>query len=196
MMAVQKLQGKPGARWWHAAPLGLAMLTLWAGLAVAQGNTPVTGSMGEADARALAAPSAATLTAPTPVQVAQQSVGTSNEEQTPVAQTAAASAPAPEARMPTNVVRRTTAPRVGEPAADGMLGDETEALLAVQSNNLAAGRGLPMLGATASRAYKRYLDSFSYPIPQFYSNLVQSDSSSGSNGGGGAAPSTGTGASQ
>lgn len=194
MMAVQKLQGKPGTRPLHAAPLGLAVLTLWAGLAVAQSNTPVTGSMGGADARAVAVPSAATFTAPPAVQVAQQSVGTSNAEQTPAAQTAAA--PAPEARMPTNVVRRTTAPRVGEPAADGMLGDETEALLAVQSNNLAAGRGLPMLGATASRAYKRYLDSFSYPIPQFYSNLVQSDSSGGNNGGGGAAPSNGTGASQ
>ncbi|WP_157211473.1 DUF3613 domain-containing protein, partial [Pandoraea sp. B-6] len=147
-----------------------AVLTLWAGAVAAQLNAPITGSMGGADARNVAAPAPAVSA-------------------TPAAQTAAA--PAEQARrVPRNVVRRDTALRVGEHAHDGMLGDETEALLALQAGNLAAGPGLPMLGSTASRAYKRYLDSFTYPIPQFYPAIVQGDTGTGNNGGGsaGAAP--------
>ncbi|APD11306.1 hypothetical protein UC34_25340 [Pandoraea vervacti] len=193
---------------------GLAVLTLcaalgaalWTSGAAAQSNAPVTGAMGGVDARTVAAPSAA----PSVSASAAASTGqtTQTAQQTPVASTVVQPAPAAQvapvqeaARTPTNVVRRTTPPRVGEPARDGMLGDETEALLAVQGNNLAAGRGLPMLGATASRAYKRYLDSFNYPIPAFFETMVQSTNGSGGGGGGGggggAAPAAmGTGVSQ
>ncbi len=180
-MAGQKPHGTSGAWPRRVAQLVAAVLTLWAGAVAAQLNAPITGSMGGADARNVAAP------APAPAVSA-----------TPAAQTAAA--PVEQTRrVPHNVVRRDTALRVGEHARDGMLGDETEALLALQAGNLAAGPGLPMLGSTASRAYKRYLDSFTYPIPQFYPAIVQGDTGTGNNGGGsaGAAPATaGAGASQ
>jgi hypothetical protein len=192
---------------------GLAVLTLcaalgatlWASGATAQTNAPVTGAMGGVDARAVAAPSTVTSAAASTGQTTQTA---QTGPQAPVTSSVVQPAPAAQvapvqeaARTPTNVVRRTTPPRVGEPARDGMLGDETEALLAVQGNNLAAGRGLPMLGATASRAYKRYLDSFNYPIPAFFETMVQSTNGSGGGGGGGggggAAPAAmGTGVSQ
>lgn len=180
-MAGQKPHGTSSPWPRRATQLVSAVLTLWAGAVAAQLNAPITGSMGGADARNVAAP------APAPAVSA-----------TPAAQTAAA--PVEQTRrVPHNVVRRDTALRVGEHARDGMLGDETEALLALQAGNLAAGPGLPMLGSTASRAYKRYLDSFTYPIPQFYPAIVQGDTGTGNNGGGsaGAAPATaGAGASQ
>ncbi|VVE38280.1 hypothetical protein PCE31106_03998 [Pandoraea cepalis] len=180
-MAGQKPHGTSSPWPRRATQLVAAVLTLWAGAVAAQLNAPITGSMGGADARNVAAP------APAPAVSA-----------TPAAQTAAA--PVEQTRrVPHNVVRRDTALRVGEHARDGMLGDETEALLALQAGNLAAGPGLPMLGSTASRAYKRYLDSFTYPIPQFYPAIVQGDTGTGNNGGGsaGAAPATaGAGASQ
>ncbi|CFB64614.1 DUF3613 domain-containing protein [Pandoraea apista] len=195
MMAVQKLQGKTGSRPLRAAQLSVAVLAIWSGVAVAQSNVPITGSMGSADTRYVTAP------APAPAQTApvvQQMPAAGDAGQAQVAQTAPAAAPATqERRVPRDVVRRDTPLRVGEHARDGMLGDETEGLLALQASNLAAGPGLPMLGATASRAYKRYLDSFAYPIPQFYPTMIQSDSASGGGGGGGAAPpATGAGASQ
>ncbi|AKC72578.2 DUF3613 domain-containing protein [Pandoraea oxalativorans] len=201
-MANQKLQGTPGVRPLRAAQLGLAVFTLWAGAAAAQSNAPVTGTMGGTvsgavsgtvsgtDSRAVATTSAA--------PVAQQAPVAPPAQQAPVAQSTAA--PSQQAvRIPADVVRRTSPPVVGSPARDGMLGDETEALLAVQSNNLAAGPGLPMLGATASRAYRRYLESFNYAIPAFFTTMVQSDNGTGGGGGngGGATPAAaGAGASQ
>lgn len=193
-MAIQKLKGTPGVRPLRAAQLGLAVFTLWAGAAAAQSNAPVTGSMSGtfsgADSRAVATTSAAPVAQPAPVAP--------NVQQAPVAQST--TAPSQQAvRIPADVVRRTSPPVVGAPARDGMLGDETEALLAVQSNNLAAGPGLPMLGATASRAYRRYLESFNYAIPAFFTTMVQSDNGTGGGGGngGGAAPAAaGAGASQ
>ncbi|MGR9578909.1 DUF3613 domain-containing protein [Pandoraea sputorum] len=188
-MAIQKLKGTPGVRSLRAAQLGLAVFTLWAGAVAAQSNAPLTGTMGGADSRAVATTSAA--------PVAQQAPVATNPQQAPVAQSTAA--PSQQAvSIPANVVRRTSPPVVGAPARDGMLGDETEALLAVQSNNLAAGPGLPMLGATASRAYRRYLESFNYAIPAFFTTMVQSDSGTGGGGnGGGMAPAAaGAGASQ
>ncbi|WP_224785685.1 DUF3613 domain-containing protein [Pandoraea fibrosis] len=194
MMAVQKLQGKSGSRPQRVAQLTVAAIGLLAGVAVAQSNAPITGSMGSADARNVAAP---VPTQATPVVQQMPAAGDAGQAQ--AVQTAPAAQQAQTKYVPQNVVRRTTPLRVGEHARDGMLGEETEGLLALQASNLAAGPGLPMLGSTASRAYKRYLDSFSYPIPQFYPTMIQSDSGSGggAGGGGGAAPAaTGAGASQ
>lgn len=179
----------PAAQW--LAGIALALCASWAG---AQTSPPLTGQMGGADTRTVAQ-ATAEPTAPTNAAVVQQVPA-----QAPAAQTAQAAQAAPvsqASRVPPNTVRRTTPLRVGEHAADGMLGDETEALLALQASNLAAGRGLPMLGATASRAYRRYLESFNYAIPAFYPTMVQSDSSTGGGGGaGGATSSGGAGASQ
>ncbi|VVE08508.1 hypothetical protein PTE31013_02522 [Pandoraea terrigena] len=185
MMAGQKLDGTSDSRPRLAARLIAAALACWAGAAAAQISAPITGSMGGANARGVAAP-AQVAPAVTPTPTAADA-----------AQTAAAPA-AHAGRVPRNVVRRNTALRVGEHARDGMLGDETEALLALQASGLAAGPGLPMLGSTASRAYKRYLDSFTYPIPQFYPAIVQGDTGTGNNGGGAGAPPAvaGAGASQ
>lgn len=138
MMAVQRWQGKSGSRPLGAAQLTVAVFVLWIGGAAAQTNAPITGSMGGADTRSVAAP----------VQAAPV------VQPIPAAQTAQAATPAAQPRrVPRNVVRRDTPLRVGEHARDGMLGDETEGLLALQASNLAAGPGLPMLGSTASRAY-------------------------------------------
>jgi hypothetical protein len=186
MMAVQKPTGSSGPRLRLAAQLAVAVLALSAGAAAAQSNAPVTGSMGSADPRSVAAPVVQPMPAP------------ADAAQTQAAQ--ATASPAQASRVPRDVVRRDTPLRVGEHARDGMLGDETQALLALQASNLAAGPGLPMLGATASRAYKRYLDSFTYPIPQFYPTMIQSDSGNGGGGGGGgggaASGGAGAGASQ
>ncbi|VVD96435.1 hypothetical protein PEP31012_01881 [Pandoraea eparura] len=195
MMAGEKPYGTSDARLRLAAWLTVAALVCWAGAAAAQISAPITGTMGGADAPGIAAPAQAAPTAPS-------APAARDVAQAPVTQTVTQTATAPAAhtgRVPRNVVRRDTALRVGEHAQDGMLGDETEALLALQANNLAAGPGLPMLGSTASRAYKRYLDSFTYPIPQFYPAIVQGDTGTGNNGGGGAgaAPAvSGAGASQ
>jgi hypothetical protein len=193
-MAVQKSQRSQrtsGARAHSAGRWLAAVLVLWGGGAAAQVNVPITGAMGgtaDANGRAVAAP----------VQrLPAVGDGASVAGQSQVAPPPTSAAPQ-ASRVPSNVVRRTTPLRVGEHADDGMLGDETEALLALQANNLAAGPGLPMLGATASRAYKRYLDSFTYAIPQFYPTMVQTESGVGNNSGsGGVAPAAaGAGASQ
>ncbi|WP_170935862.1 DUF3613 domain-containing protein [Pandoraea sp. PE-S2R-1] len=173
------------------AGIALALCASWAG---AQ-SAPLTGQMGGADARTVAQATAAPAAASAVPQAAATDATVAQATQ---AAPATQPAQAPQAsRVPPNSVRRTTPLRVGEHAADGMLGDETEALLALQASNQAAGRGLPMLGATASRAYKRYLDSFTYAIPAFYPTMVQSDGAGGGGGGGsGAASGGGTGASQ
>lgn len=189
IMAVQTSQRASGTRPPPAMRLAVAMLALWAVEAVAQINPPITGSMGGTDARAVAPAQAQSAPVARP-----QAVPTMTTTGAPGAATAA-TAGAPQASpIPANVVRRTTPLRVGEHAADGMLGDETQALLALQASGMAAGPGLPMLGATTTRAYKRYLDSFAYPIPEFFSAVVQNNGAGGGSGGGGVGGATATGA--
>ena len=177
IMAVQTSQRASGTRPPPAMRLAVAMLALWAVEVVAQINPPITGSMGGTDARAVAPTQAQSAPVARP-----QAVPTMTTTGTPGAATAA-TAGAPQASpIPANVVRRTTPLRVGEHAADGMLGDETQALLALQASGMAAGPGLPMLGATTTRAHKRYLDSFAYPIPEFFSAVVQNNGAGGGSG--------------
>lgn len=59
------------------------------------------------------------------------------------------------------------------------VGERTERLLSLQRDGAAAGNALPLPGVEAERSYKRYLDSFSHPLPDHY--LPQ-----GSSGGAGA----------
>lgn len=195
MMAVEKPQATSGLRPRAVVRFTVAALALWAGAVAAQSNAPITGSMGGVDARAVAAPTPGARVVPSAPSAPAVAEGVQGAKGARTAEVPAAQ----PARVPRDVVRRDTPLRVGEHAPDGMLGDETEALLTLQANNLAAGPGLPMLGSTASRAYKRYLDSFTYAIPQFYPTIVQSDSGTGNSGGGGAAAApaaTGAGASQ
>lgn len=54
-----------------------------------------------------------------------------------------------------------------EPAGKIAIGAATEAILATQREGQAAGSQPPYTGQEATRAYKRYLDSFSKPMPDF-----------------------------
>jgi hypothetical protein len=67
------------------------------------------------------------------------------------------------------------------------VGHSTEAWLALQRDNRAAGPALPMLGDAASLAYQRYLDSFKNKIPDSMGSPLNS---------GGGVPSGGQGAAQ
>ncbi|GAB3626996.1 hypothetical protein PTE30175_05008 [Pandoraea terrae] len=74
------------------------------------------------------------------------------------------------------------------------LGEQTSALLRLQASGDVAGPGLPILGAEATWAYTRYMDSFKYRIPVFYGNMVGNGGGNSGGGGGGdssgASPST------
>jgi len=68
----------------------------------------------------------------------------------------------------------------GAPAASaGRPGDEvgdiTRLLLAAQADGRRAGADLPMLGAAAGRAWQRYMESFSQPIPEWFGKRVGDD---------------------
>ncbi|WP_057637930.1 DUF3613 domain-containing protein [Stenotrophomonas ginsengisoli] len=52
------------------------------------------------------------------------------------------------------------------------IGDATRGLLQLQASGRAAAPMLPMLGEPANAAYKRHLDSFSHPIPEFFDTAV------------------------
>jgi hypothetical protein len=52
-------------------------------------------------------------------------------------------------------------------------------LLQAQVDGRIAGQSLPMLGATAGAAYKRYVDSFNHPIPDHFAATVKDSSGSG-----------------
>lgn len=54
--------------------------------------------------------------------------------------------------------------RISPPA----IGERTERLLSQQRDGAAAGNALPIPGEEAERSYKRYLDSFSHPLPDHY----------------------------
>lgn len=60
------------------------------------------------------------------------------------------------------------------------LGSGTRALLALQVSGTAAGPQQPMTGDATSAAYKRYTDSFTHSVPEFFQQRVKSDSSGGS----------------
>ncbi|WP_186133755.1 DUF3613 domain-containing protein [Burkholderia gladioli] len=102
--------------------------------------------------------------APAPVEVAQQ---------------VAAPAPAiqqPQARQPQPAVVRRRSD----------VGASTEAWLELQrSNRAAAPEAHPFEGAAASYAYQRYLQSFSTPIPTWFTPVQRSSGGGGSSFGGG-----------
>ena len=58
------------------------------------------------------------------------------------------------------------------------LGKQTRSLLSLQVSGRAAAPGAPILGDEASASYKRYMDSFSKPIPDFFTNTIKSNSGS------------------
>ncbi|RQR25927.1 DUF3613 domain-containing protein [Burkholderia sp. Bp9143] len=62
------------------------------------------------------------------------------------------------------------------------IGHSTDALLALQRDNRAAGPALPMLGDSASLSYQRYLDSFKHKIPESMGSPVNTNGNGGSGG--------------
>jgi hypothetical protein len=48
------------------------------------------------------------------------------------------------------------------------VGDATQALLRMQVDGAQAAPALPMLGDEANAAYRRYLQSFTHPFPEFF----------------------------
>jgi len=104
---------------------------------------------------------------------------------------AAAAAPVVAADAPVvrPVVRAVPAPQDAAPGAPAsasasppavrkeQFGDITRGLLGMQAGGLRAGPGLPLQGAVASAAWRRYMDSFEHPIPQWFGERVQSPSS-------------------
>lgn len=55
------------------------------------------------------------------------------------------------------------------------VGDVTRALLAAQADGRRAGGALPILGPVATASWKRYLESFEQPIPQWFTEKVKTD---------------------
>ncbi|MDM0087709.1 MULTISPECIES: DUF3613 domain-containing protein [unclassified Variovorax] len=69
------------------------------------------------------------------------------------------------------------------PGRQLQVGDATHNLLALQRNGISASTTpRPLTGEIASLSYKRYLDSFKFPIPEKFGAAVQK---SGSSSGGG-----------
>ncbi|SOE50708.1 hypothetical protein ODI_R2910 [Orrella dioscoreae] len=56
------------------------------------------------------------------------------------------------------------------PAAEPAFGDTTRLLIAAQGDGRRAGTDLPMVGEAATRAWERYMDSFSQPIPEWFND--------------------------
>jgi hypothetical protein len=63
------------------------------------------------------------------------------------------------------------------------VGDATKEWLQLQSSGAEASEPLPMLGAEATAAYRRYLDSFNSKIPPFFASSLQSQQGSSQGGG-------------
>ena len=58
-------------------------------------------------------------------------------------------------------------PSAGRPIA-GEVGAGTRAILAIQREGTQAGALVPMTGEQAALGYQRYLDSFRFALPEFY----------------------------
>ncbi|CAB3895742.1 hypothetical protein LMG26788_04013 [Achromobacter pulmonis] len=116
----------------------------------AQSNAPLTGAMSSGAAQATPVPAAPAAAAPMPARPVVQQV------QTPLPQ---AAAPAAQPAAP----------------ASEAFGDITRGLLAAQADGRRAGAALPVLGATSTAAWNRYLESFSHPIPEWFTKRVQTN---------------------
>jgi len=87
----------------------------------------------------------------------------------------AAGASAQTSQAPTAAPSAT--PRVGNVPTDNpnrapVVGATARHLLEAQASGRVAAPAPPMYGATASLSWKRYVDSFSHPIPEFFESRV------------------------
>lgn len=66
-------------------------------------------------------------------------------------------------------------PAVAPPPArpnDVPVGDTTRSLLDIQRNGSQAGPMLPLTGEQATLGYARYMQSFTHPLPQFFTTMA------------------------
>jgi len=138
-------------------PFSLALLVAAAmpWTSQAQSNAPLTGGamdggVAQASPVAPVAPAAAPA-AQMPARPVVQQV------QTPMPQAAAQPAPQPAAEAPE------------------AFGDITRGLLAAQADGRRAGAALPVLGAASTAAWNRSVDSFTRPIPEWFTKRVQTN---------------------
>ena len=68
-------------------------------------------------------------------------------------------------------------------AAQQPVGSTTRALLEIQRSGAQAGPGLSMSGEQAALAYERYLASFRYSIPEFFTSQATGSALRGGSGG-------------
>ena len=88
----------------------------------------------------------------------------------------------PPASIPTGTASVPPPPPAEAAAADDRgtaMGAATRHLLQMQVDGRHAGRRLPTLGAEASASYRRYLDSFNHPIPEFYETTIGKNGNDG-----------------
>ncbi|GJG94483.1 DUF3613 domain-containing protein [Cupriavidus pauculus] len=55
---------------------------------------------------------------------------------------------------------------------DVPVGDTTRSLLDIQRNGSQAGPMLPLTGEQATLGYARYMQSFTHPLPQFFTTMA------------------------
>jgi hypothetical protein len=139
-------------------PTLLAAFGLAFALPAAAQQTPVTGQMMDGQT-----PVAAPPPAPQP----------GNAAPTP--------APTPQQLAPPDTY---TPPPLADVGDDGGIGSTTRQLLRLQVSGSQAGQPLPMLGDEATAAYRRYMQSFNHPIPEFFQSTVNKNGSGGGNSGG------------
>jgi len=152
-----------------------------AGPALGQASAPLTGRMATPPA-AQAMPAAAARNtagrAPSSASVGQAALagppaeayalsGSAEHAQAPASPASAGASPAAVTSP-----RPATSP-VAVVHTRRQVGDVTALLLAAQADGRRAGPALPMLGPTANAAWKRYLDSYSHPIPEWFQEKVE-----------------------
>lgn len=71
-----------------------------------------------------------------------------------------------------------------QPVRASEVGHSTRAWFDLQSSNSEAAPALPMLGAEAGLAYRRYMESFKSKIPDLYGSTLNGNASGGGSGGG------------
>lgn len=167
--------------------LGLSALFIAAN-SQAQGNGPLTGSMGAASAQAAASTSSAvsaqppaapplqTITLPPAQPVAQAAPEQGGITGRPVVRQVATPLPVTQAPAQAAAPQTAAAPR---PAGDDIRDDHgalVRALLAAQADGRRAGPPLPMLGPVATASWDRYLESFKHPIPEWFRERVEAQS--------------------
>lgn len=138
-------------------PFSLALLVAAAmpWTSQAQSNAPLTGgAMSGGVAQASPVPPVAPAAAPAAQMPARPVV---QQVQSPMPQPAAQPAPQPAAEAPE------------------AFGDITRGLLAAQADGRRAGAALPVLGAASTAAWNRYVDSFTRPIPEWFTKRVQTN---------------------